>query len=269
MRKNLTIKAIDAMQPAPVGRRYDIADAIVPGFGVRVTDRGKKSYTLTARFPGSKNPTRRAISPVGVMDLANAREIAREWLAKIQAGVDPQVERERRKRELVAAPDTFAVVAQCFMDKYVYRKGLRSGREIQRIFDKDLLPKWRDRDFVSIRRGDVARLLDDIELRAPVHADHVLAVLSKLCNWYLAREESYTTPIVRGMRRVNAHERARTRVLNDAEIRLFWQVSNDAGIYGAFLRTSLLTAQRRAKIREIRWNDIDEKGVWTIQSEVR
>jgi integrase len=269
MRKNLTLKAIEALQPAVAGGRYDVADAIVPGFGVRVTDKGKKSYTLTARYPGSGNPTRRTIAAVGAIDLAQAREVARLWLIQIQAGTDPHVERERRKSETLVKPSTFADIAEQFMTQHVRRNGLRSGNEIQRIFNKDLLPTWRDKEFASIRRGDVARLLDGIEARAPAHADHVLAVMSKLCNWYMAREESYTSPIVRGMRRTKPHERARERTLTDDDLRLFWQVSTKFGAYGRFLRTALLTAQRRAKVCTMQWSHIDDTGIWTIPAEPR
>ena len=115
----------------------------------------------------------------------------------------------------------------------------------------------------------MARLLDSIEERAPSQADHVLALVSKLCNWYMAREESYTTPIVRGMRRTKASERARDRVLSDHELRLFWQATGEVTIYGAFLRTALLTAQRRTKVLEMRWQDIDDFGLWSLPSEAR
>jgi hypothetical protein len=83
MRRNLTVKSIEGLQPALSGRRYDVADGIVPSFGVRVSDKGKKSYTVTARFPGSANLTRRTIAAVNAIDLAVARETARAWLAQI------------------------------------------------------------------------------------------------------------------------------------------------------------------------------------------
>jgi integrase len=267
MRRNLTIKAIEALKPAPSGGRYDIADAIVPGFGVRVTDKGKKSYILTARFPGSSNPTRRTIADVGAMELTKAREVARVWLSQIAAGLDPQAERERARLEAAHRLATFGEVVQQFMTQHVRRNALRSGDEIDRLLKKDVLPVWRDREFVSIRGGDVARLLDEIEARAPVHADHVLAILSKLFNWYMAREENYQSPVVRGMRRTAPKDHARSRVLADDEIRLFWAASADAGTYGAFLRVALLTAQRRSKVVAMRWSDSD--GVWTIPAEPR
>lgn len=269
MRRNLTAKAIEALKPAPGGGRYDVADGIVPGFGVRVTDKGKKSYILTARFPGSSNPTRRTIADIGAMELSKARDVARAWLSQIAAGLDPQAERERARQEAATRTLTFADVAEQFMAQHVRRNALRSGDEIDRLLKKDVLPVWRDREFVSIRRGDVARLLDGIEARAPVHADHVLAILSKLFNWYMAREENYLSPVVRGMRRTAPKDHARSRALTDDEIRVFWAASGEAGAYGAFLRIALLTAQRRAKVVGMKWSDIDDEGIWTIPAEPR
>ncbi|QLC24488.1 integrase family protein [Parasphingopyxis algicola] len=269
MRKNLTARSIAALKPAPSGRRSDHMDAIVPGFGVRVTDKGRKTFILTARYPGSANPTRRAIAEVGAVDLATAREIARSWLEQIAAGIDPKAEAERRRREARRSPQTFERVGRRFLVQHVHRNELRSAGEIERIFERYLFPEWRDHEFVEIRRGDVARLLDTIEARAPVMADRVLALLSKLCAWYQAREESYISPIARGMRRTSPKDRARRCILDDHEIRLLWQASKGQGAFGALVKLLLLTAQRRAKVSEMRWGDIDDTGLWTIPAEAR
>jgi hypothetical protein len=61
-RKNLTPTLITGLKPAPEGQRYQVMDAQVPGFGVRVTDTGHKTFILRTRYPGSANPTRREIS---------------------------------------------------------------------------------------------------------------------------------------------------------------------------------------------------------------
>lgn len=62
---------------------------MVPGFGVRVTANGAKTYTLYARFQPGAGPTRRAIGEVGAISLKAAREIARDWRESIRRGVDP------------------------------------------------------------------------------------------------------------------------------------------------------------------------------------
>lgn len=39
-------------------------DALVPGFGVHVTDSGSRTFILRPRFPGSDTPSRREIDKV-------------------------------------------------------------------------------------------------------------------------------------------------------------------------------------------------------------
>lgn len=266
MRVHLTVKAIQALKLAAPGCRYDVADAIVPGFGVRVNAKGK-SYILTARFSGSRNPTRRTIAAVGKIDLATARDKARAWLLKLKKGEAPLSARVLRAK--AATTETFEQVATKFLHQHVHRNSLRTAREIARIIHKDLMPLWRTREFKSIRRGEIARMLDAKEAYAPVQADYILSVLSKMCNWYMARDEDYITPIVRGMRRTKPSQRARHRVLDDNELRLFWKASNELATYGAFVRTALLTAQRRSKVLEMRWTDINDEGVWIIPTSHR
>ena len=61
-------------------------------------------------------------------------------------------------------------------------------------------------------------------------------------------------------------ERRRKRILTDAEIKAIWNC--DGGTYGALVKFALLTAQRRDKLRTLRWDDIKD-GVWTIRTEPR
>lgn len=270
MRKTLTVKGIESLPPADAGKRYDILDAIVPGFGVRVMSTGRKSYFLVARFPGQKNPTRRTIAPVGRLELSAAREMARTWLTELSAGIDPgKRNRSEEPDSAQSASRTFEAVSFEFVEKHVERQGLRSANEIRRILKKELLPRWKDRAFESVRRSDVTALLDEIDVRAPVQADRILAVISKMCNWYAARSDDYVSPIVRGMRRSDAKSRKRVRILDNDEIKIFWQVANGQGVYGAFVQFALLTGQRKAKVVSLRWSDIDDDGVWRIPSEER
>ena len=80
-KRNLTDRALKALakQPAPKGDTYDITDTVVPGFGVRVSETGRRTFILIARYPGSKNPTRRALGQYGALTLEQARHKARSW----------------------------------------------------------------------------------------------------------------------------------------------------------------------------------------------
>jgi len=64
-KRRLTDRTLKSLKPAKSGSRYDVMDVITPGFGVRVTDKGKRTFSLVSRFPGHSNPTRRALGEVG------------------------------------------------------------------------------------------------------------------------------------------------------------------------------------------------------------
>jgi integrase len=204
--------------------------------------------------------------------LAEARNVAREWLELIIAGVDtaphpePKVDVpcEPRGAPICEHEMLFSHACEEFYQKHVLRQGLRSASEIRRIMDKELLPRWSDRLFVDVRRRDIAMMLDEIEERAPVQADRVLAVLSKMCNWQAARSDEYVSPVVRGMRRSDPNASKRTRILDDWETALLWKASANQPIFGKFVRFPLLTGQRRSKVQMLDWSQIDEDGLWHL-----
>jgi hypothetical protein len=49
MKRILNDRMLKTLKPAPAGRRYDLMDSIVPGLGVRVTDKGQRTFVLRCR----------------------------------------------------------------------------------------------------------------------------------------------------------------------------------------------------------------------------
>jgi integrase len=192
---------------------------------------------------------------------------------------DRKKELTARVNEVVAAirggedrskPKAFEHVLESFERHYVKERALRTATQIHANFARHVLPVWSGRDFTGIKRGDVADLLNKIvENKGPVAADKVLALLSKLMTWYAANHNDYTSPIVRGMRRSNPKDRARTRILSDDELRAVWKAAEANGVFGAFVRLSLLTGQRREKLASMKWSDLTIGGSWDIPSEPR
>ncbi len=247
-------------------KRKILFDPDTRGLCVRVTPKGRKTFTIVARNPAGRQIWKE-VANAGEMPLEEARELAREGVKRIKRGEEPFP-----TVEPPTPPESFGAVAENFIKRHVRNpdRELRSASEIERIFNRYVLPEWKTRAFVEIRRGDVSKLLDQIEdNNGPVMADRVLAALSMLSNWHAARSDDYASPIVRGMRRTKPKERERKRLLSDDEIRLIWPILDDMGRPGAFVKLLLLTAQRRAKVAAMRWQDIDEHGVWTIPAEPR
>ena len=253
-RRSLTDKGILALKPR--AKLYSFADPQLPGHYVRVMASGSKSFAVVARDPSGKQIWA-TIGSSSLLGIDEAREKARTAIAAIKAGADR------------AGPQSFAAVAEQWLKRHVEAKQLRSAGEIRRYLDKHILPAWAGREFTSVRRGDVARLLDAIEDKAgPVAADFALSVVRNICNWYLARHEDYASPVVKGMRRSKPAERARDRILNDDELRALWAATED-GSFGAFVRLLLLTGQRREKVAGMKWADVSIDGVWTIAADER
>jgi integrase len=182
------------------------------------------------------------------------------------------------KVEAKAAVGTFKDVAENWMKHYVDLHNLRSKSEIKRILDKHLYPEWADRLFLEIRRGEVNKLLDKI-IDADNHgrsrhrknqgrsqADAVLAVIRGIMTWHQSRDENYTSPIVRGMRRHKS--KPRDRILSDDEIRALWTAVGDFGAFGPLVKLCLLTAQRSRKVASMRWQDLKDQ-VWLIPQQDR
>ncbi|MCH2240060.1 MAG: integrase family protein [Blastomonas sp.] len=263
-------RTVATIKPDPA-KRLTVSDPDTRGLYLRVTPAGHKSYVVVARDPGGKQ----VWATIGDCDdhsLAEARELAGEGVRRIRKGLVafPKTEPEK-------APETFKAVAENFIERHVKKQALRSAGETQRILETYVYPAWGERAFLSIRRADVATLLDKLEdgkagasgtLGGPVMADRTLAALSKLFSWYQARDDDYVSPVVRGMRRTNAKDRARSRILSDDEIRVMWTTAECKGAFGAFLKLLLLTAQRRAKVAAMKWADVED-GVWTLPTEDR
>jgi len=91
--RNLTEPLIRNLKPATAGQRYAVADAVVPGLKVRVTDKGAKSFVLWRRYPGAMNSAAaRSLGKVGELTLADARTKARAWLALLAQGKEVNYE---------------------------------------------------------------------------------------------------------------------------------------------------------------------------------
>jgi integrase len=201
-----------------------------------------------------------------------AKTIGRYPEMGVKAARDTAYNFDPKAANAAAQAGSFREVAESWIKYYVERKGLRSQDEIERILNYYVYPQWERRPFFEIRRGDVNALLDRLaDKHGAPQADGVLKVLRSIMNWFATRDENYSSPIVKGMRRDqrDASERARDRILEDDEIHAVWTAADGSGTYGALVKLLLLTAQRLGKVKTMRWEDISEDGVWTIPSEPR
>lgn len=268
-RQTLKDRTLRNLKPAPKGERYELLDAIVPGLGIRVTDTGKKTFFLQARYPGPRRakdeegaplpgrrpPTRRALGEYGAISLEEARQKARGWLEVLQRGVDPSLaELEARRAAERQALATFESVAEAFIE-HIERDGQRKADVVARELRKEFIPVWRDRPITSVTADDVTDVIDAVVARgAPYSAHNHLSNVRRLFNWAIARRRYGLdhSPCDRMRpKEVIGKKASRTRILNDNEIRAFWRAATAMEYpYGPLFKLLLVTIQRKSEIAD-------------------
>jgi integrase len=235
----------------------------VPGFGVRVSPAGTKSFVLLYRFRGL--PQRLTLGRYPVLGLGEARELAKEALSQVARGIDPR----QAKEEL---PDTylFGGVVDEFVRMHCSQRNRESTRkETARILQHDFVSQWKRRDVRDIGRKDVLAVLDAIvERGSPSGANHALAAIRKCFNWCVERGLIEISPCS-GVTKPSK-PKARDRVLSDEELQAVWHAADTIGYpFGTLVQLLALTAQRRNEVATMRWQDINlSEQVWAIPGEL-
>ncbi len=260
-RKVLTDKMV-----AELPRRrtpYFEPDVELPKHGVRVRPNGPSAYYIITRDPYRKQRWVR-IGSTAEMKVAEARDLARQVIKRIEAGETPFP-------PVPTKPDSVEATARNWLKRHVDKNKLRTAAEIKRIIERYILPHWAAKNFVEVKRPEIAALLDVIEDRHGAHmADATLTVLRSIASWNVDQgraADDYINPFRGIKQRVAKAKRKRSRILNDAELKRVWDAGDDAGPYGAFLKLLLLSAQRYDKVLTLRWQDVDKNGVWNIPTE--
>jgi integrase len=271
VRKVLTDRYLKNLKPALPGKRSISWDVVVPGLGIRVTDKGHKTFVLGARFPGAKHFAPRELGEYGALRLDQARDWTRQWLALITAGIDPREHAEEQKlTEQRRRKNSFAAVTEDFLRMHVIGPNpahplQRKGREVERDIRREFIARWGKRPIDSITPHDIVAVIDEVVARgSPYQARNLYGYAQRIFNWAIGRGVYgiNTSPLDRlKPRELIGEKRPRTRTLNDLEIAAFWRVAQRLGYpYGPLFQLLLLTGQRKSEIAEARWREIDLKA---------
>jgi integrase len=221
-----------------------------PGFGLRVTEKGMKTWTVMYRSHGQLR--RVTLGHYPDMPLKDARDRAREMLRGIDDGEDPAAAKaEERRRDA----HLFQSIVAEFIERHAKpnnRGWARQDRDLRREF----LPQWSNRPIGSIGRRDILEVLDRIADRtSPRRANRYLALVKKLFAWCVDRGYIEASPAA-GIK-PPAKEVSRDRVLSDDELRLIWRCCKRAGWpFGDLFRLLIVTGQRLGEVSAMRWGDI-------------
>jgi integrase len=272
--------------------RLDVMDALVPGFGVRVTSKGQRTYILAGRFPGRPYYTRRELGDVGALALTDARSKARSWIELIGQGKDPAAEEARIEREnLRRQENTFLAVAEEYIRLVIVgpdetKPKQRKGPEIARVIRSVFILLWGERPITEITRHDVLTAIEAVRDhgtakmlashgikvkqrkggrgnagRAPAQARNLLGSLKTLFSWAIERGtyglEVSPCDHLRSARIIGEKESG-DRVLSDDEIFAFWRATGRMGYpAGPLYQLLLLTGLRLNEVADGRWTEFD------------
>lgn len=281
-RIKLTARTVAGL-PMPTRGQVDYWDAdALPGgwFGVRVSDSGRRVFTLGYRFNGRTR--RMTLGPWPTVSLADARDKARAVLHAVVDGDDPQAEKVDSRHAM-----TIAGLAEVFLNSKEAQEWRPSTRvEFERIVRREIVRALGGRRPNDVKRADVRAFTEGVAERAPVMGNRCFEVLRRLYTWALSRDLVETNPCM-GIAKPTA-EKARDRVLTADELRAVW-AALDSGLHAPHaardaaasivvdaFRLMLLTAQRRGEVLAMRWQDLShEPGPhgepvwwWTIPAEV-
>jgi integrase len=247
----LTPKTIEHLKPRD--RRVEIPDAGAAGLYLILQPSGHRSWAT--RYRANGKPVKLTIGPWPNVSLHDARVAAAEALKQVKLGNDPARARQDAKvRADAAKADTLTAICE----KYLKREGgkLRTLDQRVSILRRLIYPVLGDKPIGSIKRSDIADLLDRIEdHNGPRMADVALSVVRKIMNWHATRDDEFSSPIVRGMGRQNVAAHRRTHILDDTELRKLWQATEDKTAFSALVRFLLLTGARRNEAAAMRPDD--------------
>jgi integrase len=259
----LTKTVVDRAEPRP--RRYRLNDSLVPGLCLLVLPSGARTYYLRHRVDGAQRELKLG-TPVELTP-DQARELAREALARVRAGGDPGAERRAAR----VAPTIEALAAR-HLQAHASRK--RSGRNDEILWRRHLLPAFARVRVAALTREQVR------EWHAchpqPATANRALEVLGVAMR--LAEDWGWRPAGSNPARGVKAHpERQRRRYASADELARLraalqqWEAQGPLSMrwrFAQLVRLLLLTGARLREVMCAEWSEIDwARGVLQVPAE--
>ena len=212
-------------------------DANLPGFGVRVSQGGAKSFVVVY----GQNRRRHTIGGYPTLSLKTARSEAKRLQAELVLGVHKK------------SSTTFSDALERYIETCRQKNKPRTVSDYRRIFKRHF--RFGKVQLKDITRADIQRLLD--KLRAtPSEQNHAFVALRIFFNWAAREELIETSPMV-NMRPIGKSG-SRDRILSDSELSNVTEAALEHPYpFGPIIMLLALTGQRRGEIAALEWEWID------------
>jgi integrase len=237
-------------------------DDSLTGFGYRLRQGagGKVLRTWIVQYRRAGASRRMLIASAEVLTAEKARAAAKEVLAKVALGDDPQAEKaERRTKD--------RVTMRAVVDEYIADRASDWRAQTQHGVALYLTgPYFRALHGMAVdkitRRDVASRLVAIKREHSSIVAAAARAKLSAFFVWCLRQGLTEHNPVIgtEQPKRIAS----RDRVLSDDELATIWRSCND-GDHGKIVRMMILTGCRRNEIGGMRWSEIaPDKSTWTL-----
>ena len=257
--------------------QVDYWDNSTPGFGLRITSMGTKSWICMTRLVGQSTVKRFTLGRVsdregqGGLTLQQARREALALRERIGRGEDPrQTDQQAKVDAIRRSRDTFESVVEEFLRVHhpVNKTALRpsSLRRYKLVLAGPDLAAWRARPIASITRADVLSVLHNMQARGlGVSCNRALAAIRVLMHYAIQRNLIEVAPTDH-VKPVAAEISRDRHLFGDAEhnrpseIALLWRACGAVGPFGALLKLLLLTGQRRDEVTGMKHEELIDLG---------
>lgn len=267
-------RSVDGAKPSE--RTYRIWDRDLPGFGLRVQPSGVKTYLVHYRLEGGRRAKKRefTIGRHGAVTADQAREKARNVLATVRLGGDPQSD-----RSLARSAPMMEELCNEYLKKGVSTKKPSTIKIDAYNIKRHIIPLLGGHRVDLLSRKDIERFRDDVAAgvtatsKKPSRrrtdamarggkgaATRNLGLLGSIFNYAIAQGYRPDNP-VRGVKRFP--DKRCDRYLSSEEIaRLSDAIESEpVSVYAkTIIKILMLTGARKGEIERLQWHEIDFSG---------
>jgi integrase len=265
---NLTARRVESLVAGSA--RREILDAAMPGLYLIIQPSGRKSWAV--RFYHERRLRKLTIGTFPKIGLADARKLAQKGIRTSAEGTDPATAKKEANRAARAQKkadqsddpkhkltdrDLVTIAFERYRNQHIATLRPSTAREIVRLFEKRVLPKWKNRRLFEVKKSDVAAILDDmVASGAPVSANRALAAMRHFFKWIVAREALESSPCD-GIK-ARTKEKPGEHALEDSELRWVWHAAGKIGWpFKQIVQLLILTGQRREEVAAMTEHELD------------
>lgn len=283
MRVKLTKRIVDgavsedpklAVSQNRKARDVVVWDSEVPGFGLKVTPSGQKSYFVYYRT-SSGQQRRPKIGNHGALTVDEARAIARQWMAAAASGLDVSATRKADRKA-----GTVSDLAKRYLEDYAEaHKKLRSVATDRANLENHVIPQIGTMSVRDVTRQDIDRLKVAIkdgktarQLPAKPRGRRVVRGGEGIANRVVALvSKMFACAVEWGIRDTNPaanvrkfREKRKERFLDAAEVGRLLAALDSIDAEQALslkatvaIRVLLFTGMRYGEVMNLRWSNVD------------